>query len=194
MFPSTQVSPPQSSDLITRIRLCLAIVMVGLLLSGLTAFCLVSETKWLLDHLARTVHFSAGTPLFDWVLRVHLALAATSVTAPFLAYGTDWLALAHILFAILFVGPYRDPNRNRWVINFGLTSCIGVVLLAFIAGPVRQIPFFWRCIDASFAVLCAFPLLLCRHYLGLLDRIESNVGRQLVRRKRRHVGARRSVS
>ena len=191
-----QVSPPQSAGLLTRIRLCLALVIVGLVLSGLTAFPLVRESQLLLDLLARSAHFSAGTPLFEWILRVHLALAATAITAPFLAYGTDWLALAHLLFAILFFGPYRNPVRNQWVIDFGLISCAGVLLLAFIAGPIRGIPLFWRLVNASFAVLCALPLLLCRHYLGLIDRIATNTERQRVRirRQRRHVARRRSPS
>ncbi len=185
MLPSTQVSPPQTADLHTRIRLCLAIVMAGLVLSGLAAFPLVRESQWLLDHLARTAHFSAGSPLFDWIHRVHLALTDTSVSAPFLAYGTDWLALAHILFAVLFLGPYRDPVRNRWVIDFGLVSCVGVLLLAFIAGPIRQVPLFWRSIDAAFAILCALPLLLCRHYLTILERIHATARHQRTRQAQR---------
>ncbi len=194
MHSSTQVSPPESSGLIARIRLCLAIVMVALLLSGITAFPLIHESQWLLDHLARTAHFAPGSPLFAWILRVHLALVATSISAPFLAYSTDGLALAHLLFAILFLGPYRDPVRNRWVIHFGLISCVGLLLLAFLAGPIRQIPLFWRWVDAAFAILYALPLLLCLHYMGLLDRIATNTRRQRVRRHRRHVARRRSLS
>ncbi len=191
-FP--QVSPPQSAGLLTRIRLCLALLIFGLLVTGLASFPLVRETEALLGLLARSAHFGAGTPLFEWILRVHLALAASAITAPFLAFRSDALALAYLLSAILFLGPYRDPVRNRWVINFGLIGLLGVLLLAFIAGPIRGVPLFWRFIDAAFDLLCAFPLLLCRHYLGLLDRIQTNTERQRVRRKRRHIARRRSLS
>ncbi len=198
MPATTQVSPPQSSDLLTRIRLCLALLISGLLLSGIATFPLVSESQWLLDHLARTIHFGAGTPGYDWILRVHLAIAASAIAAPFLAFGTDLLALSQILFAVLFLGPYYDPIRNRWVINFGLIGCIGVLLLAFIAGPLRGIPLFWRCAYASFAIVAAFLLLLCRHYLHILDNIKATVRRQrsqrLERRQARKPRDRRPLS
>lgn len=181
MPPFPQVSPPQTSGLLTRIRLCLALLMAGLLLKGLAGFPLLRESQALLDLLA---HFGAGTPLFDWILRVHLALAATATTAPFLALSTDTLALANILFALLFLGPYRDPLRNRWVINFGLLTCVGMLLLIVIAGPLRGIPLFWRYLDASITLLYTLPLLLCRHYLHLLDHIDSTAQRQRTRKLR----------
>ena len=182
-FP--QVSPPQSASLLTRIRLCLALLILGLLVTGLASFPLVRETQALLDLLARSAHFGAGSPLFEWILRVHLALAATAVTAPFLAYRNDALALAYLLFAILFFGPYRDPVRNQWVINFGLIACAGILLLAFIAGPLRGIPVFWRFVNAAFAVACALPLLLCRHYLNLLKHLDSTAQQQRMQKNRR---------
>jgi hypothetical protein len=37
----------------------------------------------------------------------------TSDKHPFLFYGFDWLALAHLVIALLFFGPYRDPIRNK---------------------------------------------------------------------------------
>jgi len=36
---------------------------------------------------------------------------------PFIAYGTDWLAFAHFVIAIAFIGPWRDPVRNVWVVE-----------------------------------------------------------------------------
>ena len=30
-----------------------------------------------------------------------------------IAYGTDWLAFAHITIAVAFLGPLKDPVRNR---------------------------------------------------------------------------------
>ena len=53
---------------------------------------------------------SAG--LLPWVERVSEALNSTSTLYPFLAYGTDWLAFAHLAIAVVFIGPYVDPVRN----------------------------------------------------------------------------------
>ncbi len=159
--------------------------MAGLLLKGVLTFALILQSHAFLSVLARSAHFGAGTPLFDWINHVHLTLAATGGTAPFLAYSTDSLALAYILFGILFLGPYRDPVRNEWIINFGLLGCVGIFLLAVIAGPLRNIPVFWRWINTSFALACALPLLLCRHYLKLLKHIDHTAQRQRIRKTRR---------
>ena len=155
------------------IRACLAIVIFGLALSGITAFPLESELTWLRSALesnsvrviAQSIH------LLPWIRRVQEGLAQTNRAYPFLAYGTDWLAFAHLMLAILFVGAYHDPVRNRWLITFGLIACIGVIFLALIAGPVRGIPWGWRLIDCSFGVLCAGPLLLCRRAIDRLVQI-----------------------
>lgn len=139
-----------------RARLCLAVVIFGLLISGVTAFPLEHEVRWGCQLLG--IPPGSG----GWLDRVRTALEQTNARYPFLAYGTDWLAFAHLALAVLFVGPYRDPVRNVWVIDFGLIACGGVVLLAMIAGPVRGIPFGWRCIDCSFGVLAAVPLWVAR--------------------------------
>ena len=146
-----------------RIRFWLAIVIVGLVLSGITAFPLQIELGWLvsffrtswLQPIAESVH------LLPWVERVNEGLTATNAHYPFLSYGTDWLAFAHLVIAVAFIGPYLDPVRNKWVITFGLIACGGVIPLALIAGPIRGIPFGWRLIDCSFGVCGAIPLLLC---------------------------------
>lgn len=131
--------------------------MVGLALSGITAFPLVYETGWLTSIIG---YFGTATALYVWVRHVHQALLATSASYPFLAYGTDWLAFAHLVLTVLFVGPWRDPVRNKWVIQFGLIACIGVLPLALIAGPIRGIPFFWRLGDCSFGIFGAIPLVI----------------------------------
>jgi hypothetical protein len=140
-----------------RIRICLAIVIIGLLLSGLTAFPLVHESSVLVAMIA---NFGTDSALYAWIEQVHRALIATSAAYPYLAYGTDWLAFAHLVLAVLFLGPWRDPVRNRWVIEFGLIACAGVLPLALIAGPIRGIPLFWRIGDCSFGILGAIPLFI----------------------------------
>ena len=149
-----------------RIRICLAVFITGLVLSGLTAFPLVHESAWL---VAMVAHFGTDTALYSWVEQVHQALVATSTAYPFLAYGTDWLAFAHLVLAVLFLGPWRDPVRNRWVIEFGLIACAGVLPLALIAGPIRGIPLFWRVGDCSFGIIGAIPLLIALKAIGRME-------------------------
>ena len=69
---------------------------------------------------------------------------------PFLFYGTDWLAFGHVVIALAFIGPLRNPWRNRWVVEWGILACVLVIPWALVFGPLRGIPFFWRLIDTSF--------------------------------------------
>jgi len=126
-------------------------------LSGITAFPLVTETLWLTQVVSG--HPFLPHQFVEWIKRVHEGLVDESIRYPFLAYGTDWLAFAHLVLAIAFAGPLRDPVRNKWVMQFGLIACVGVPLLALIAGPIRGIPLGWRMIDCSFGVFGAIPLL-----------------------------------
>jgi hypothetical protein len=145
--------------------------MAGLILSGVTAFPLETELHFILVLLQSNAlrHFAEMTRLLPWISRVHDGLANTNLSYPFLAYGTDWLAFAHLVIAVAFVGPYRDPVRNKWVITFGLVACAGVVPLALIAGQFRGIPIVWRLIDCSFGVFGGIPLLLCRRHIHALE-------------------------
>jgi hypothetical protein len=157
-----------------RIRLWLTVVVVGLVAAGITAFPLVHETRWLdgvLDD--RSLPFVARTPwLVHWIDHVTVGIGETGRRYPFMAYGTDWLAYAHLILAILFLGTLRDPARNVWVVQFGLIACAAIVPLALIAGPVRGIPFWWTCIDLSFGVFGAIPLLIAYRYIRRLARTE----------------------
>ena len=160
------MSLPPSSQLRT-IRIWLTIFIVGLILSGATAFPLVHETGWVTGFLS-THLLPAG--IVVWIDRVHTALADESIRYPFLAYGTDWLAFAHIVIAIAFVGPLIDPVRNKWVLQFGVIACLAVFPLALIAGPIRGIPPLWRAIDCSFGLFGAIPLLICLRHVRTIER------------------------
>ena len=161
---------PNSARLLRSIRFWLAIVILGLFLSGVTAFPLQHE----LDDLVRVaVHLRLAQhapDLNDWIVRVDTALAVTKAQYPFLSYGTDWLAFAHIMIAIAFIGPYLDPIRNKWVVTWGLINCVGIFFLALIVGPMRGIPLFWRLIDCTFGVVCGAILLLVRSKIQRLER------------------------
>jgi hypothetical protein len=80
------------------------------------------------------------------------------------------LAFAHLVIALAFWGPLRDPVRNVWVVRFGILACAGIVPLALICGPVRGIPWFWSCVDLSFAVLGVVPLVFAYRHIRVLER------------------------
>src|SRR5579872_1529847 len=130
-----------------RIKICLWIIIIGLVLSGITAFPLESELALLKDHL------SSNGIMANWINTIYNAVKTTNAQFPWLSYGTDWLAFAHLVIAVVFIGPLRDPVKNIWVIHFGMIACIAIFPLAFIAGSIRGIPFFWRLIDCSFGVV-----------------------------------------
>jgi hypothetical protein len=91
----------------------------------------------------------------------------------FIAYGTDWLAFAHLMIAIAFWGPIKDPVRNIWVVQFGMLACVGIAPLALICGPIRGIPFYWTCIDLSFGVFGLLPLVMAYRHIRVLQRQQS---------------------
>lgn len=137
-----------------RIRLALGLFIVGLVISGVTAFPLLTE----LDVLVNLTRERAG-PLGAWIAQVRDALQVTYAAYPFIAYGTDWLAFGHLVIALFFLGPLVDPARNIFVLYAGVWACVLVFPLALICGPLRQVPFYWRLVDCSFGLLGALPLL-----------------------------------
>ncbi len=150
-------------------RTWIVIFMVGLVVSGVTAFPLA----WELSLASHTLHASPApdfAPGFvEWVDRVHRALEDTA-RYPFLSYGTDWLAFAHLVIAVAFIGPLVDPVRNIWVLRFGMIACAGIVPLALIAGAVRGIPLGWQLIDISFGVLGVIPLVFAHRLTLRMER------------------------
>ncbi len=145
------------------IRLILGFFIIGLVLSGLTAFPLVWESQLLTSWFGKTTAIGSSFPgLAYWLELVREGLETADRHYPFLAYGTDWLAFAHLVIAIAFIGPLKDPIKNIWVVEFGMIACLLVIPLALICGPIRGIPFFWRIIDCSFGVLGLIPLIIVR--------------------------------
>ncbi|MGF1431648.1 hypothetical protein [Kitasatospora sp. LaBMicrA B282] len=152
------------------VRRWLWIFVVCLVLSGLTAFPLRAETAWAAELAHR---LPTPPPMLHWLDRVRAALADTGDRYPFLAYGTDWLAFAHLVIAGMFRGPLRDPVRNVWVVQWALGACAAILPLALICGPLRGIPVFWCCIDMSFGVVGAVPLLLVLRAIRRLERAQA---------------------
>ncbi|WRZ90243.1 hypothetical protein OHB54_14905 [Streptomyces sp. NBC_01007] len=155
--------------LLKGIRAWLVFFVVSLVLSGATAFPLVHELHWAED-LLRSLSVPERLPvLMDWIVRVRHGLDAADAQYPFLLYGTDWLAFAHLVIAVAFYGPYRDPVRNIWVVEFGMIACAGIVPLALICGPIRGIPFWWTVVDLSFGILGVIPLYVLRKKIKRLE-------------------------
>jgi hypothetical protein len=151
-----------------RIKTGLWIIIIGLALSGITAFPLESELAVLKAGLA------PNGLMGNWINTIYQAIKTTNTQYPWLSYGTDWLAFAHLMIALVFIGPLRDPIKNIWVIHFGMIACIAIFPLAFIAGAIRGIPFFWRLIDCSFGVIGFIPLYFCNKYIRLLEKGQHN--------------------
>jgi hypothetical protein len=137
--------------------------MVSLFLSGLTAMPAETELAWL------TGRISDDTTIGFWLHNVYAALAETNRRAPFLAYGYDWLAFAHFMLALLFIGVYKDPVRNKWILEFGMIACWCVVPFALITGYYRGIPMGWRLIDSMFGVIGLIPLTICYKKVNVLE-------------------------
>ncbi len=164
--------PPLTHDeALRRIRLITSLFIVGLAVSGITAFPLRHELSW----LAAILHIDPATDptgyagLRHWIAFVWQGLRDTDARYPFLAYGTDWLAFGHLVIALFFLPAWREPARYRANFVCGLWACAGVFPLALLCGPLRGIPLYWRLIDCSFGLFGSLPLF---YVLRLIDRLE----------------------
>ena len=117
-------SPPRTIDeqddaeihrALQSIRIWLGIFIVGLILSGITAFPIAFELRHLVGFLSSGPMraLSQSTHLLPWIERVNEGVQNTDARYPFLAYGTDWLAFAHLVIALAFIGPWIEPRRKN---------------------------------------------------------------------------------
>ncbi len=154
-----------------RFRITIGVFIVGLILSGVTAFPLLTEmrllTSWL--GLGEAASPAGHTGWEFWILTVRFGLEDTYARYPWIAYGTDWLAFGHITIALFFVGPWLKPEEGRPALYAGTAACLLVIPLAFVCGAIRGIPVYWRLIDCSFGVFGILPLLYCLHLLRLIE-------------------------
>lgn len=160
---------PTETQLRKRIKNLVLLFIIGLVLSGVTAFPIETELAWFHIH-------SSWMPSYlqNWLGQVYFAVKDVNEKYPYLSYGTDWLAFAHIVIAVAFIGPWKDPVKNIWVIQFGMIACIMVFPLAFIAGPIRAIPLYWQLIDCSFGVFGLALLYWCYRTIVKLETIEKS--------------------
>jgi hypothetical protein len=165
----------QHARLLRRIRITLAGFVVGLILSGITAFPLPQELRILaqLFGVPENARPESYSGLLAWIVTVRNALLETDAKYPFLAYGTDWLAFGHLVIALAFVGPWKDPVRNVFVIQWGMAACVLILPLAMIFGPMRGIPPGWQIIDCMFGIVGIVPLWLCLKWTRALEKQSS---------------------
>jgi hypothetical protein len=140
--------------------------IVSLFMSGLTAIPVERELTYVIAH------FPFDGTIKGWLEQVLIGIQRTGKDFPFLFYGYDWLAFAHFVLAILFIGPLRNPVKNKWVIEFGIIACILIIPFALIAGYFREMPFWWRLIDCSFGVIGLIPLISCLNNIKKLEKEE----------------------
>ncbi|MDB5196388.1 MAG: hypothetical protein JWP88_759 [Flaviaesturariibacter sp.] len=145
------------------IKKWLLFFMISLFISGATAIPVDLELRGLLQT------FPGDTVWHQWLQTVLDAFVEVKGKYPFLLYGYDWLAFAHFVLAILFIGPYHNPVRNIWVIQFGLIACALIIPFAFVAGTFRGIPFGWKLIDCSFGVVGFAVLWPCYRAIKCLE-------------------------
>jgi hypothetical protein len=149
------------------IRKWIILFIVFLILSGVTAFPIETELAFLTAHSSFLPHI-----ISQWLQTIYNAVRTTNEQFRSLSYGTDWLAFAHLVIAVVFIGPLKDPVRNIWCIQFGMIACVMIFPLALIAGNIRHIPFYWQMIDCSFGVLGLIPLYICYKRIRELESIQ----------------------
>jgi len=150
-----------------QIRGWILFLMGSIFIIGITTFPLEAELKWLSSHAGIFPDSMAA-----WIRLVYSGLHDTDETYPFLFYGTDWLAFAHLIIAMLYIGPLMDPVKNSWVIDWSILCCFLSFITAFIAGPIRYIPFFHQLIDCGFGAIGLFPLFFIRKKIKQLREME----------------------
>jgi hypothetical protein len=161
--------------ILRRIRCAVVVVIIGLLVGGITAFPLQHELE-LAAKIRGIEGLAPANPSngFDhWILIVRDGLRESYARFPWVAYGTDWLAFAHIVIALFFIGPLIDPVRNVWVLKAGVITCLLIIPMTLVAGSVRQIPKGWRLIDCSFGIFGLVPLCYALRLTRFLGEHES---------------------
>jgi hypothetical protein len=160
---------------LARVRRWTVFFIAGLVVSGATAIPIPTQLAAGVRLLGEDLRAGGAVPngMAAWLQTLRDGIRATSDQAPFMFYGTDWLAFGHFMIALVFVGAVRDPLRNRWLFQFGMLACAAVPMWAFFFGSVRGIPVWWRVIDAAFGAIGFLPMWACDRWIR---RIEGQAG------------------
>lgn len=156
-----------------RLRRWTLFFIVGLVLSGLTAIPIRTQFEWAVAVLGPDFRGGGWVPAFvaEWLLKAWNGIQAADAAAPFVWYGTDWLAFGHVAIAVAMWGAWQDPVRNRWLYRFAMIACVAVVPWALVFGHFRGIPLWWRCVDSAFGVIGFLPSWCCWKWSGQLERL-----------------------
>lgn len=153
----------RQSNLRRKIKVVIIITIAGLILNGISAVPLQRELNILLSNPDKLPKF-----LRDWWTYVNKGVVDTNNNYPFMRYGFDWLAFAHLLIAIAFIGPLNDPIKNQWVVRWGMIASALSIVMALVWERMRAIPLWWSCIDAFIAMVAFFILLICNKWINEL--------------------------
>ena len=162
----------ENKNQIRKIQIITVFFMAALAVSGLTAIPVKTEIVWL-QHAVPT----SWTIIQQFLTTIHNALYSCD---EIILYGFDWLAFAHVVIAVLFIGVLRDPVRNIWVVEFGMIACILILPFAFVMGNERGIPLWWQLIDCSFSVFGIIPLWYVRNLILQLEKQQQEEMRCLI--------------
>jgi hypothetical protein len=154
-IPETKSEMNSEIKLLRKIRRWIAAFVVLLILSGLTAFPVQTELHFMMNTQELVPSF-----MKIWLYKINDGMQVIENQYPFMQYGYDWLAYSHIVIALFFIGVYKNPVQNAWVLRIGMVACMGVFILATVCGQIRGIPFFWTLIDCSFGFFGMIPLLI----------------------------------
>ena len=157
-------------QLLKKIRILTVFFIIVLALSGITAFPVYTELSFLQQHGWMNDDQFFG----PWLNKVYNGVVDTYGKYPFLFYGYDWLAFAHLVIAALFYGVYKDPVRNKFILSWGMFCCVSIIPLAFICGTIRGIPVYHILVDCSFGVIGIIPLYVCRRFVLQLEALQKS--------------------
>jgi len=146
----------EEKKLRTIIRNYILFFIIVIVLNGISIFPIEAGLAYVHYHIQ-----FFPTLLRGWLNQVYFGVKATNEQFPFLSYGTDWLAFAHLVIAMIFLGPLKDPVKNVWIIQWAMIACLCVFPLVLIAGPIRGIPLYWQLIDCSLGLMGVILLYLC---------------------------------
>jgi hypothetical protein len=149
-----------------KIKIAIIVTIAGLLLNGISAVPLRTELNILLSKPGAFPQF-----LHDWWVYVNKGVNETTTNYPFMRYGFDWLAFAHLLIAIAFIGALKDPIKNEWIVRWGMIASALSVVMALCWERLRDIPLWWSFIDASIAIIAFIILWLCNKWIKELKKI-----------------------
>lgn len=100
--------------ILKKIRGIIVFFMIALALSGITAFPIETELNTFFSVTGINSESVKDDPeIFKFLHYIKENVTETNQKAPQLAYGCDWLAFAHLVIALLFIGPYHDPGTQQ---------------------------------------------------------------------------------